>query len=90
MYLVLCWAQAVNTKNLEERRDASLGPTVLVGLKVQQQSCHLTVALPAGHEEGALTRVVRCLHVSPHLQEELRHRHVTLSERGGRRVYGVE
>ena len=69
--------------HLEERGDASLRAAVLVGLKVQQECGHLTVALPAGHEEGALAVVVWSLHIRTHLQEELGHAHVTLSVEGG-------
>lgn len=68
-----------STPHLKEWSDPSLGAAVLVGIKLQQETCHPTVALPAGHEEGALSVVVGCFHVSTHFQEELSHPHMALS-----------
>ena len=76
--LLLSFLTSSTPPHLEERRDARLRPAVLVGVVLKQESGYIGMSLPAGHEEGTLAVVVRCLHISTGLQEELGHTHMPL------------
>jgi hypothetical protein len=59
-------------RNLKERGDARLCPAADVGAVFQQELSHSRVSLPARHEEGRLSVVVRHLHVCSVFQQQLR------------------